>query len=215
MFFTTNDSISGIEDNVDEHGDSFARDVTVEELRAVCFKCCLTIKKLMFIEIFDSMPTKAESGTGAQDFKKDLRDHDHDLGELRGWLFKGLQLYRAQLNDEKSGFVSLSEQLRPKQAYNIARFAGAVFVEDMTDESITHVIVDNNKAPRSLREQFSGFDIFRALLSMAANWKPSRKRLPRFVTLDWIEQSWAEKTLLDEERKASLPQKIRAVSLIH
>lgn len=28
-----------------------------------------------------------------------------------------------------------------------------------------------------------------------------RKRLPRIVSLDWIEQSWSEKTLLDEERE--------------
>lgn len=28
-----------------------------------------------------------------------------------------------------------------------------------------------------------------------------RKRLPRIVTLDWIEQSWEAKTLLDEERE--------------
>lgn len=29
----------------------------------------------------------------------------------------------------------------------------------------------------------------------------SRQRLPRLVTLEWIEQSWAEKTVLDEERE--------------
>ena len=28
-------------------------------------------------------------------------------------------------------------------------------------------------------------------------------RLPRFVTIDWIEQSWQEKTLLDEERMST------------
>lgn len=27
-----------------------------------------------------------------------------------------------------------------------------------------------------------------------------RKRLPRIVMLDWVEQSWEAKTLLDEER---------------
>ena len=28
-----------------------------------------------------------------------------------------------------------------------------------------------------------------------------RARIPRFVTVEWIEESWQEKTLLDEERK--------------
>ena len=31
--------------------------------------------------------------------------------------------------------------------------------------------------------------------------KSRRNRLPRLVTVEWIEQSWREKTLLDEERK--------------
>lgn len=30
-----------------------------------------------------------------------------------------------------------------------------------------------------------------------------RKRQPRIVSLDWVEQSWREKTLLDEERENS------------
>lgn len=32
------------------------------------------------------------------------------------------------------------------------------------------------------------------------------QRLPRFVTIDWIEQSWHEKTLLDEQRTSPLKQ---------
>ena len=32
----------------------------------------------------------------------------------------------------------------------------------------------------------------------------SRTRLPRLVTVDWIEQSWKEDTLLDEERMYGL-----------
>lgn len=28
-----------------------------------------------------------------------------------------------------------------------------------------------------------------------------RARIPRFVTVEWIEESWREKTLLDEERE--------------
>lgn len=30
------------------------------------------------------------------------------------------------------------------------------------------------------------------------------QRLPRLVTIDWIEQSWQEKTLLHEERKFTI-----------
>jgi len=31
-------------------------------------------------------------------------------------------------------------------------------------------------------------------------------RVPRIVTEEWIQQSWAEKTLLDEERKLLCPK---------
>jgi hypothetical protein len=35
MFFLSDDSSQQIEDNIDEHGDSYTRDVTTEELRKV------------------------------------------------------------------------------------------------------------------------------------------------------------------------------------
>ena len=36
---------------------------------------------------------------------------------------------------------------------------------------------------------------------MTALIKYSRARIPRFVTVEWVEESWREKTLLDEEGK--------------
>ena len=43
MFFTTAESESRIEDAVDEYGDSFARDITVEELKEVR-RCPASVK---------------------------------------------------------------------------------------------------------------------------------------------------------------------------
>lgn len=46
-----------------------------------------------------------------------------------------------------------------------------------------------------------------------------RQRLPRIVSFEWIEQSWSEKTLLDEEREgpdlASLCQLIAPADFGH
>ena len=46
-----------------------------------------------------------------------------------------------------------------------------------------------------------------------------RKRLPRIVSFEWIEQSWSEKTLLDEEREspnlASLCQLTASTDIEH
>ncbi|KAF6231831.1 hypothetical protein HO173_009914 [Letharia columbiana] len=169
MFFTTAESESQIEGAIDEYGDSFARDITVGELK----------------EIFNSKPAKFEHSFSAKEFKGELEQHGHDLGELPGWMFEGLLLYTdgqlandASLTDEKSDF-------RMKQACDTARFAGARLTNDLK-EGITHVLVGEDRSTtRALRQKTSEF-----------------QRLPRLVTVGWVEQSWQERTLLDEDRFA-------------
>lgn len=154
------------EDSVDQYGDSFARDVTVEELETVTLQHKIADMTLTFFEIFDSMPTKTGRETEAHKLKMELRKHDHGLEEPPGWIFEGLLLYQAQLNHSESNCASSSEhqktleglELRIKQVCNTARFAGAEFAEDITNESITHIIVWNNSVSRGLREKISWCD---------------------------------------------------------
>lgn len=109
------------------------------------------------------MQGKFEHGFDAMQFEAELEGHGNDLGELPGWLFKGLRLYvygdrHEQSNGEPStrqlGFETAAS-LRIIQACNKARFAGAQISDQLTDEGITHVLVENNKAPRALREIIS------------------------------------------------------------
>ena len=165
-------------ENVDEYGDSYARDVTVEELRT----------------IFDQMPREFEHDFSVHDFKKELEHHGHGLGELSGRMFEGCLLFTNGLhlahNNGASepadlGIPAIAD-LRQQQACNTARFAGAVIAADIADHKITHVLIGEDRHDlRALRRTFS-----------------FRRRLPRFVTVEWIEESWAAKTLLDEERFA-------------
>ncbi|KAL2053023.1 hypothetical protein ABVK25_006660 [Lepraria finkii] len=187
MFFTAEDSESHIERAVDEYGDSFARDVTVDELREARRSVTSTFPGITDIfQIFDSMPTKYEHRFSASDFRIELDDHDHELGQLSGWIFEGLLIYADhQLGGDAAHSTQKDPGFRTSQAFNTARFAGASMVSDLK-EGVTHVLVGGDRSRiRALRQDVSGF-----------------KRLPHLVTIDWIEKSWLEKTLLDEERFA-------------
>jgi DNA ligase 4 len=168
MFFVMPKDEDDIKKNVDEFGDSYARDIKVDELR----------------DIFESMGKRSGTRQGAEQFLDELRNHNH---EVKGWLFTGLRIYLdfgIKPNGERSALDFDEQDLRIKLASNLARFAGAKLVEDLEDESITHVVIGAD-SPRlgTVREEIS-----------------TRRRLPRMVTADWVEESWKEGTLLDEER---------------
>lgn len=109
------------------------------------------------------MQGKFEHEFDAMQFEAELEGHGNDLGELPGWLFKGLRLYVYRYGLEQSTGESSTGQLefetatslRIIQACNKARFAGAQITDQLTDEGITHVLVENNKALRALREALS------------------------------------------------------------
>jgi len=178
MFVTLEDAAEDIEANVDKYGDSYARDVTVDELRT----------------IFDNMPEKFENEFSPAEFKEELEEHGYPLGDLPGWIFEGLLVYADRSSSALSNGAGKGSEhskdtvssLRLSMALNTARFASAEITEDAENEGITHVLVGGDReSTKRVREHFS-----------------TRKRLPRFVTVVWIEQSWEEKTLLDEERFA-------------
>jgi DNA ligase-4 len=99
-----------------------------------------------------------------------------------GWLFKGFTLHFV-----KEGDGGLSSVFPTQAARNVARFAGAVVTESLKSSSITHVVV-NPETPAS------DLSSIRQTLS-------TRKKVPHIVTIAWVEESWKEKTILDEERK--------------
>jgi DNA ligase-4 len=173
MFFAMPGTEGDFDKNVDEFGDSYARDVGVDELKG----------------IFSNMNSNSRNHFDADEFLEELGEHEHDMGEMKGWLFKNSHIY---FNFEHESTLTPSpaemttKDLRMKLASNLARFYGASIAEELADETITHVVVD---------EGSFGIGTMRKEISM-------RRRVPRFVTLNWIEDSWKEGTLLDEERYA-------------
>ena len=113
------------------------------------------------------------------------------LGGFRACMFLGAHIYFADLSAQTNGnavreVIGTHESLQSvviNAAKYTARLAGASFATQIDDTSITHVVVHSTSDLQGLRSKLS-----------------SRKVLPRMVTLDWIDQSWKEKTLLDAER---------------
>lgn len=137
MFFTKEDSKDMIDENVDEYGDSFARDISIDELRS----------------IFDEMP-KLEHSFDVHEFRDQLEEHDHGLGEVPGWMFEGTLIYADFTGkDEANGDMppesghgqGNTAQFRMRQACNTARFAGASITEDFEDTNITHILVNDDR----------------------------------------------------------------------
>ncbi|KAH0565149.1 DNA ligase (ATP) [Trichoglossum hirsutum] len=177
MFFTTEETKKGVTRNVDQYADSYARDVGMQEL----------------LHIIDHMPYKHDHPVDADVFREQLHQEAQDLGEPPGWIFSRSIVYvdlhslakqnGLQRGEESGGNTEIFD-LRLQLASNMVRFAGGRITEDLQDRAITHIIIgDDSSRLKSIRETLK--------------W---RQVLPRVVAVGWVELSWAERTLLDEER---------------
>ena len=142
MFFTKETSKGMIDINVDEYGDSFARDTDVNELK----------------NILDQMPKKSEAKFSLDELKRRLEEQQYDLSELPGWMFWGMVLY---MHPPAADFEFPQREqdviLRVKLASNAARFGGANITNDLDNTEITHIVlgVNDRDRLRELRKEVS------------------------------------------------------------
>ncbi|KAH7042068.1 DNA ligase 4 [Macrophomina phaseolina] len=180
LFHATDDDAVAAEENVDEWGDSYARDVaSVEEMR----------------KIMDAMemPEGADDEGFAEKFLEELGEHGLDLADgvgeevSKGWLFRGFKVAFVGSGDEE-GDGGLDET-RFYLARQVVGFAGGRAVDGLErrEGGITHVVVAPSTAKERLRE---------VRLQLSRMDGP----VPRVVSVEWVEESWREATLLDEER---------------
>ena len=172
LFFIAQGDRERYEDNVDKFGDSYARDTSVDELKVLMDRMD-EVKKIKVDEIASKM-----SGSG----------------DMPGWMFVGLVVHfdpvqESQRNgngdDVGRDEVEKGLQRREEAASWTFRFGGGVLCEELENEQLTHVVVHEQSNVKQIRRTLA-----------------SRPRLPRMVTRQWIEESWNERTLLDEERFA-------------
>lgn len=121
-----------------------------------------------------------------------------DFGVPCGWLFRGLTFYFYRSSDRGSNASPADKESDTSQEYhlhvaaNIARFAGAKISNTLDDVTVTHAIV----SPEIPHPELSSL---RGLLARNIG----KRKLPHLVTVRWVEDSWKERTLLDEERRLS------------
>ncbi|ELR07087.1 hypothetical protein GMDG_08264 [Pseudogymnoascus destructans 20631-21] len=173
MFYTVQHEIERVQQNVDRFGDSYARDVGATELKEIC----------------DNMPKEElESGLETDRLLSQLQGGHHDLGlrDMKGFMFSDFCAHIAgwQRSEE---VADLSEDgLRCLLVEHKLRFGLASIKSDLEDTNITHIVVQEGlDRLKSIREKIS-----------------HRRVVPRIITLEWVEDSWREGTLLDEDRYA-------------
>ncbi|RPA92763.1 ATP-dependent DNA ligase [Choiromyces venosus 120613-1] len=107
---------------LDQFGDSYARDLTMEELS----------------KLLHDMPGTFDR-TFAADFVKGLDELDQrELDELPGWMFKSLVIY-VDMQDQGQA----NKNLKPPEC--LALFAGARIAQDLQDPDITHIVASSNR----------------------------------------------------------------------
>jgi DNA ligase-4 len=154
--------------NTDRYGDSYARDVDVEELRELM----RDMPKLEDRQTFDKML-----------FLEQLEQHGKDVGSLRNFMFSRCRVLLYLVDGAK-------ESARDKWERYV-RYGGGSVSRDADDDSVTHIVVLGD----DVMEVGDVGDKLRSKLS-------SRRKMPRLVSEGWVEESWRERTLLDEERYA-------------
>ncbi|TPX09464.1 uncharacterized protein E0L32_009352 [Thyridium curvatum] len=166
--------------NVDRFGDSYARDLDVAELR----------------EIMGAMPKKEGGGAGAAageefakaEFLEQLEGRGRDeLASLKGMVFRRCRVHLAV------GGAGGVPEVKLIKLRNYVRFGGGSIADGVEDETATHVVVvtGDSAAERELAAEV------RSTIS-------SRRTVPRVVTQQWVEDSWKESTLVDEEPYAPM-----------
>lgn len=131
-------------------------------------------------DILKHMP-KLESLTNPFDtdlFVQQLEEHGHALENLKGYLFRRCVVYFHD-GEDVSGLAGF-------KLGNYIKFGDGQVVGYLGNLEITHIVVIGAKDKEdiaSVRKEIS-----------------SRARIPRLVTAKWVEESWRESTLLDEEQ---------------
>lgn len=112
LFYVKTEENRRYDDNVDKFGDSYARDVTNEELAA----------------LFKSMPDAKSPPCDPSELMDQFAKHGHDLDKLPGWMFRSLRFY----------FHEIDQSAR--DAKTLVRFAGGVVADALAEGYVTHIV---------------------------------------------------------------------------
>lgn len=199
MFSTKDDQKDEIADNVDEFNDSYARDVTPEELKTILDGAKLghePTDDAEIIQLSENLIERAQeqgSLTGNQEefppgwLFKGLTIYFHDLSSHRLWLARkmtefGSAAITESLNgdngDKRTANKSKGRNKKPAESFSVPTH---VVIDKVSDSGSSNEITNIRKALSQMQMSDHGI------------------KIPHLVTVAWVEQSWKERTLLDEE----------------
>lgn len=92
VFFTMSSDAGKFDDNVDEYGDSHAKDITSEELLA----------------LFNNMPSTFQDDFAPDDLGEQLNSHGHDLDSMPGFMFHGVKALCADVPAEAQRILAFA-----------------------------------------------------------------------------------------------------------
>jgi DNA ligase-4 len=134
MFHMLEDVRDNIEGAVDDYGDSYAKDVSVDDLR----------------HIMDDMIRPKKSDFSATEFLSQLEDHGNSFGEVPGLIFRR-RAARFLFGETEESSIQL------QIAKNRFLFGGGTVAESDEDDTITHfILLDSGREQvKSLRARIA------------------------------------------------------------
>ncbi|KAL2258778.1 hypothetical protein VTK26DRAFT_7770 [Humicola hyalothermophila] len=157
------------DESTDQYGDSYARDVDVDELR----------------EILEGMDVPDGGDRfDVDDFLNQLEEHGRvGLDGLMGFMFRRCRVHFA--------FGEGVSETRALKLKSYVQFGSGEVVDEISDREITHIVVVGGAEDTAASERVVAADVRHKV--------SSRRAVPRIVQARWVEDCWKEGTLVDEE----------------
>ena len=138
LFYTVSSDVGKFDDNVDEYGDSYAKDLTPEELLA----------------LFKKIPTTFEDEFVSADLLEQLNEHGHDLDSMPGLMFQGVKAFCADVSPEASRILAFAGG-EISDSLNDETLTHVVVSEDTHGvKEIRKAISSRQKLPRLVRSEW-------------------------------------------------------------
>lgn len=160
MFHTIDEDRELIEQNTDQFGDSYCRDVNASDLR----------------KIFEAMPVKFEINLDATELLGQFEEHGLDFSPLPGWLFRGLVVYFDQgdvVMENGSGNVHEHDEFEFVRQQ--VKFGAGVVADSLEEGVVTHIILGSDTSRlKVIRKTISSWRRLPRIVTsewVAENWK--------------------------------------------
>lgn len=172
LFFATDEMVALAEQNADQYGDSYCRDVDVKEMRAI------------FTEMRGNSAQSSAADFDTDFFYDQLEAHGHELPRSRGYVFRKCRVHLAPVEGVSS--------LTMARLSGYIAFGNGQVAEDLDDE-VTHVVIVSNGIEDAESSSKVAADVRKQVS------KRKKLRVRRIVSERWIEDCWKEETRVSEE----------------